>query len=58
MPHLHLEKKWTPLELFGIRIFVSSEKVWYIKIGKKHMRRIIRRKKGDSHVKDSDLKST
>lgn len=56
MPYLHLRRKWTPFELFGIRIFISSEKIWYIKIRKKRLRRI-RRSKAISHVQEPDVTS-
>lgn len=31
MPYIHLSKVWTPLELFGIQLYKSDEKRWYIK---------------------------
>jgi hypothetical protein len=31
MPYIHLTKVWTPLEMFGVQLYRSDEKQWYIK---------------------------
>lgn len=38
MPYIQLFKVWTPLELFGIQLFRSEEKHWYIKRSRRPLR--------------------
>lgn len=38
MPYIHLMKVWTPLELFGIQLFKSDDRKWYVKRHKKPLR--------------------
>jgi hypothetical protein len=40
MPLLHLKKRWTPLELFGIELYQSEEGEWFIKRRKRPIRRL------------------
>lgn len=43
MPMLHMKEIPTPLKLFSIKLFKCSEGHIYIKIGKRHRKRILPR---------------
>lgn len=38
MPYIQLNKVWTPLEIFGIQVFRSDEKKWYLKRNRRPLR--------------------